>query len=235
MQKSGVDVSEALSVTRIKGGVKLVRPAKAQTYCSTVADVLQLPCSVYFENENGEIHTLNEHNVAFCGFASRRDAIGKNYFRVFTPSTAEQTIYNDQKAMRMQTMQMVDEIVERKDGDNLHTFSIKFPWYNENDQVIGLFGLSLLTTEKTSFSMTLKYITEMGLLLPTQHDAKSYALTNRQRQCVEFLLQGKTCKEIANELSLSVRTIEGYMDVLKTKFHCRNKLELIAKLTKIMN
>lgn len=50
----------------------------------------------------------------------------------------------------------------------------------------------------------------------------------RERSCINYLLKGKTAKEIARHLSLSYRTIEYYLANIRDKTGCRNKYELIA-------
>lgn len=53
-------------------------------------------------------------------------------------------------------------------------------------------------------------------------------LSKRERQCLHFLLQGKTIKEIAAYLSLSPRTVEYYFNNIKDKLDCWNKGELFS-------
>jgi DNA-binding CsgD family transcriptional regulator len=58
-------------------------------------------------------------------------------------------------------------------------------------------------------------------------------LSKRQLQCAKFLLEGKTAKEIAALSGLSNRTVEHYLDNLKNKLRCNNKVELVLKLKDI--
>ena len=60
-------------------------------------------------------------------------------------------------------------------------------------------------------------------------------LSNRQRSCANFLLEGYTCKMISEKLNLSPRTIEFYISNLKKKLSCHNKAELILKLNNLAN
>lgn len=59
-------------------------------------------------------------------------------------------------------------------------------------------------------------------------------LSPRQLSCARFILEGKTINEIALILSLSPRTIETYINNLKIKLNCQNKVDLIMKLIKLL-
>lgn len=59
--------------------------------------------------------------------------------------------------------------------------------------------------------------------------APEHALTPREEECLFFLLRGHTARSMAALLHLSVRTIEGYLDQLKDRFHCDSKADLIER------
>lgn len=52
-------------------------------------------------------------------------------------------------------------------------------------------------------------------------------LSARQKQCLFFLVYGKSAKAIAKILKISPRTVEVHIDILKIKFSCHTKNELI--------
>lgn len=54
-------------------------------------------------------------------------------------------------------------------------------------------------------------------------------LPKRQQQVLFHLLKGKSAKAIAKEMNASYRTIEYYTEILKMKFNCKTKHELIEK------
>jgi DNA-binding CsgD family transcriptional regulator len=63
-------------------------------------------------------------------------------------------------------------------------------------------------------------------------DINSYAnkkmhLTRREIECIKYLSQGKTAKEIANFLKLSPRTIEAYLQNARLRLDCSSKSHLI--------
>ena len=55
-------------------------------------------------------------------------------------------------------------------------------------------------------------------------------LTVRERQVMELLLLGYTAKGVAQNLNISFRTVEVYIDKIKKKFQCSTKIELMQKL-----
>lgn len=65
-------------------------------------------------------------------------------------------------------------------------------------------------------------------------DFLSFHLTSREQQIAECLLAGKTAKESAQLLGLSIRTIESYVNTLKNKLGCQKRAELILKLLQLV-
>lgn len=55
-------------------------------------------------------------------------------------------------------------------------------------------------------------------------------LSPRQRQIAERIFDGKSNKQIAYELSLSVSTIEFYIRALLKKTNCKNRTHFIVQL-----
>lgn len=60
------------------------------------------------------------------------------------------------------------------------------------------------------------------------NDKPESYLSNREVQCLHYLAQGKTSKEIGAILSLSSRTVESYLEHLKNKLNCAHKSQLIS-------
>lgn len=55
-------------------------------------------------------------------------------------------------------------------------------------------------------------------------------LTKRETQCCLLLLQGYTMRGIGEELGLSARTIEFYLNNIKKKLNCKRRDQLVFKL-----
>lgn len=60
--------------------------------------------------------------------------------------------------------------------------------------------------------------------------AQSPALSNREREVVQLLLQGKSNKLIAAALTISERTVEFHLQNIYAKFDVNSRVELILKL-----
>ncbi|MFZ9035085.1 MAG: helix-turn-helix transcriptional regulator, partial [Francisellaceae bacterium] len=58
---------------------------------------------------------------------------------------------------------------------------------------------------------------------------QGYSLTEKEKQCLYWLLRGKNAREIAKLLFRSPRTIESHIDILKHKFDASSKTVLIDK------
>lgn len=55
-------------------------------------------------------------------------------------------------------------------------------------------------------------------------------LSKRELQCVQLLVLGYTAGDIAHALSLSIRTIESYLESIRNKLQCSKKSEIISKV-----
>lgn len=73
----------------------------------------------------------------------------------------------------------------------------------------------------------LKQLPPINKLIPKKLD-----LTNRELEIIELICSKKTNNEIANQLHLSVRTIEGHRYNISKKTNTTNTLELIEYATK---
>lgn len=66
-------------------------------------------------------------------------------------------------------------------------------------------------------------INELNPRLPSK-------LTNRELDCVRLMFLGHTAKEISSSLGVSVRTVEFYLDNIKSKLYCTKKSEIISTI-----
>jgi len=73
---------------------------------------------------------------------------------------------------------------------------------------------------------TLKLLKKMGIL----DEFAFEELTEREEECAQHYLLGKTAGQIAAALKISRRTAEHHIENIKSKLGCSTKVELFAKL-----
>ncbi len=54
-------------------------------------------------------------------------------------------------------------------------------------------------------------------------------LTERQMDCLYYLVKGMTIKQISEKMQLSARTVEHYLEAVKSKLECKTRFDLVDK------
>lgn len=177
---SKYDTSEELLIQPWNGGVRLIEPHPELSGIS-VGQMLAMPFNVYFKNNNSINLNVNETTVQNNGFLSKKDAIGKSSRDVATSDSAEFIIEHDKTVLSLKSLIMRDEhFVRLRDNAKLQKLAIKLPWYHADNEVIGLFGCSIVIGKESSCSFTeaLSSLIKMGLLSrPANTDPLTAALS----------------------------------------------------------
>ena len=80
-----------------------------------------------------------------------------------------------------------------------------------------------ISPEPSSEQASYELLKALGM---ERHVDKAGLLSERERQCLRHLLDGKTAKETAVCLLISHRTVESYFENIKDKLDCGTKREL---------
>lgn len=99
------------------------------------------------------------------------------------------------------------EVIHRQ-GHDVDGFCHKSPVYHNSGKLIGVCGI-FIDSPRTTLSVDIK-------------------LSVREKQCLFNLSRGMTAKESGSNLKISPRTVEDYLDKLRSKFHCKNQAELLS-------
>jgi DNA-binding CsgD family transcriptional regulator len=230
------DTSLELVIQRHHEGVKLIRPdANPQEHQFYPLDsIFKLPFNVYFDRHDHIAVNMNEYSAKACGYESTRDIIGRTWFEFFTKETVVRGICNEIEVMESEKLKILQDTLVRHDDVPYSYINISYPWYSEDDKIIGVFGCSF---PQSAVAESLTQLYEFGLLSkPNKKCDISPTLcekfTKREIQCIEYIMQGKSTKAIANALHLSARTIEHYISSIKSKMNVRTKVELMVKISK---
>lgn len=241
-----INIDNEFSILPWKNGVCLIAPNQKihrdisdvpQIY--TVDKALHLPMSVYFLNPESDIQILNQNAADCCGFSSIKGALGKSILATIEEKSATSAMMVNHRVAMEKRMYVHEQQYERLDSINFIALSFRYPWYNLQGDIIGVFGFSLVLDELNSYSMSQAIITiaNMGLLtssapqllMPGKYINNVY-LSNREAECLNLNMKGYSAKKIANYLQISQRTVESHMEHIKRKFKVRSKAELIGKL-----
>lgn len=80
-----------------------------------------------------------------------------------------------------------------------------------------------LENTKCFITENLNILIEQSLNIPVQ-------LSKRELECIHYIMLGSTNRLIAENLEISTRTVEDYIDRIRRKLDCKNKLEIISKI-----
>lgn len=248
------DTSQELIILPYKSGMKLIRPRKRNESDSkitampykTIGDAMAIPCNVYFLDHESRLVAGNEPTAQTMHFDSVSKAIGKSLSDTWDPESAKRAHDNDLIIKKSKQGAFFEELepLEHEAPNNL--LSIKLPWYDSDDRVLGVFGFAVVLGRQP-LSQSLADINSFGFLLSLQPQTFTLSHINileqeqqiylgaRELEIFRLLIVGKRCPEIAAMTGLSPRTVEHYIVNIKSKFGVDYKHELIEKAFHIMN
>jgi DNA-binding CsgD family transcriptional regulator len=174
-------------------------------------------CTTYIKDLNGKYLHCNDVMAKYIGCEKASDIIG-GYDPDFLPITVANMLkVNDTEVITSATCITFNEAFESLAKEKLIANSIKLPYRNSKQKIMGIMGFSIIST--------LKSLKERA--------GQEYNLSTRQLECLYHLVKGKSMKQIANILSLSLRTVEHYLEAARVKMHCANRSQLIEKALRI--
>jgi DNA-binding CsgD family transcriptional regulator len=186
---------------------------------------------VYCKNKSGVYLGVND-NFACANKSQPNDIIGvQNFDDTFGREHALRLMKNDHEVIFNNQLKTTIESVNI-DGCIYYYLSYKAPLRTKTDEIIGVFGISFSMNEENEIFSALN---EMSALVSASVINKigsiftSTCLSQRQLDCVYYLVKGKTMRQIAEKLILSPKTIEHYLEAAKNKLGCHTRSELIEK------
>lgn len=240
--KSIPDTSLELNVHRHRDGLKMIRPDRCYNKLAytgySIKELLHLPLNVIFLNCNSVIEKINENNTETCGFDSSYSAIGKTIYDTYHRNSAEFSIQHDMSVLKGNCLLIKEEKCERIDNISFNCLTAKLPWYNDEDQLVGVIGLSIALglTKNYVISDALSSLAQLGIIYKS-HNKKTIPntvndihLSKRESDCLEYLVNGMSARQTAEKLNISRRTVEGHISNIKYKFGMNSKFDLIEYL-----
>jgi DNA-binding CsgD family transcriptional regulator len=166
-----------------------------------------VPHAIFYKDKRLRFVTANSVFLQAAGLSNRMELHGKDDFDMpWGKMFAKQYRFDDKIILQGQSKLRYLEYQMQATGHIVQVMVSKKPIMDHNNNIIGIIGIYDL------------YRTQVAAMLPKQ-----------QQQCLALTANGLSAKQIAQHMHLSVRTIEYYLQILKRKLACRNKLELIKK------
>ena len=233
------DTHGELVVQRYRQGIQLVKPSSQHRDTRLTLDSLRrLPLSTCFLDRDSLFNNSNNGILDMVGVDSMYDIHGRNAEDFWSKAFSAQLLANDQHVMRSESMLVVEETGQRLDDFMLHGLSFKLPWYYE-EKVIGLF-LCCIEIDASSLA---KLANKMSCLLSTgllgqvtpaissltKINGNKIYFSKRELDVLALVVKGFSVREISLQVCLSRRTVEHYIDNIKSKSGCHSKYELIYK------
>lgn len=199
--------------------------------------------NAYWKDASGKYLGANQWQVTRSGAVSQDNLLGATDYDLAWKAYANDLIKNDRQVITNKQTSIFIEPVKTIGAMSEATIcvanylSYKSPLLNRDGKAIGIFGLSYLLNDQQCHEEILNEISmfagEYGALrvknLLLRYQQTTRRLTLRQLDCLHLLAKGMTMKQIAHDLSLSRRTVEHYIEAIKSKLHCTSRSELIMK------
>lgn len=196
------------------------------TQTSNLDLIFNLPCYVAVKNKNGKYIAANDALAYAAGFQKGDDLVGCTDFD-FWGKEAELIKNNDHKVLASGKQLIFSEAVTIIDGSKITAISQKIPLLSRSNKLIGLSVISMVTyKDESTYLDQSSFISDKFSIIPLPNKT---LFTERQRECLRYLVKGMTMKQIGKKIGLSPRTVEHYLEILKKKLHCHSRIELIKK------
>lgn len=196
-----------------------------------------LPDIITWKDENHRFRGCNYEGAQEFGLDCPQDIIGKNdnEFDWGQKGYGEIFKQENQEVLSGKSLLIIGKYFIS------HTPKVllikKIPVLNlAKTQVVGLVRFA---EEISQFEQLKTHLNYLNVILPEELLEEIYlklysknidvSLSPRENECLNYLVQGHSIKEMAKELEISNRTVESYIEQLKRKLNCRKSSEVVAK------
>jgi len=191
------------------------------------------PLHVFCKTPDAMILEINDLNAMMIAGRPRSEIIGKN-FNDFVPSDKEYLWHNDSLAISSNSIKLFIE-----NGLGRSFLSLKTQARDSNGNIIGVAGISFDLTQ-VGLQEIVDILNQLNLtttsLFPFPHFIYSHLpLSDREKECSQYITRGMSAKKIANIMNISYRTVETHIAKIKYKLNCKTKSEIIDKIGLALN
>lgn len=203
----------------------------------------QYPCLYGIKDTNSHFVVANETMAKWIGYANAKEIMEHRVraedFRCETANMAEHLYAEDANVIAQKKQIAFLGCTRFAKGQKKILYGTKTPILDHDNTVIGLIDQFIDITHNLFFNLSpiiLDACFRNDILQPDGQfsymiieNIKEYGITDRQLECLFYLLRGKSAVDIAALLDLSNRTVETHIENLRQKLNCSKKSELIEK------
>jgi DNA-binding CsgD family transcriptional regulator len=204
-------------------------------YNIDVESLLWLPTGrgVFWKDTAGYYLDGNDTSAEYLHLSSRHAIVGlSDYDLTLVTTEADAIREEDKRIINTGKCMQFYHTLSTPHGEKLYVQSFKVPLFDANNMIVGICGVnSVLDSEHLEDVWS--PLNEAGVPKKDLHAARKSLLTYRQIECLKYLVQGMTLKQIGNVLCLSPKTIEHYLEIVKNKLNCHTRAELIVKAIRL--
>lgn len=187
----------------------------------------------FIKDANGIALMSNDLHAQYFGMSSVEEIIGQNSYDLLSKSEMKKVAANDIIIVQGDAPQLFYEKCLRKE-----CLSIKTQLMDLCNNTVGI-GMIDFYFHQAAFKDMITLINQLVYLRPAinkikyNYIANAYQfnkISNRERECVYYLARGMTCKEIAQAMRISYRTVEKHLENIKDKLTCHSRSDIISKV-----
>lgn len=238
------DTHPDLIIQPYSQGVRLVKPGESSLFPS-IRRIFEMPLIVYFVGFDATYVDANHFtrltNIPDNqGYYSEMDLKGTPFSLLFQNETVQAFNIHNHHILQTKQLTIYEEEGSRLDDLSFSCLSFKFPVFDSQDKIIGVFGISALMDPSLfkgaeGLSVSMNRIIQTGLISPSKNIMPGFHIneiyfSKQEIKCLRLLVTGKTIKLIGQQMSLSPRTVESYLENIKRKLNVKTKSELIEKV-----
>jgi DNA-binding CsgD family transcriptional regulator len=201
----------------------------------TIRNVIDhYPGLVFMKDKESRFIDANQSFIKSAGFKNIEQMRSLTDYEMPWCNLAKEYIKDDQTVITEGCLLSIEPF-KHCNGHHQVLFTQKSRFIDEQTQSEGIVGFATAMEWNNIKAMipmniekdlpTLKISDQLFDLLIEKFSPQ--ALTKREAEVFFYLLHGLSYRQIANQLNLSMRTVEDYVEKIKDKLRCDNKQQLI--------
>lgn len=197
----------------------------------------QYPGMVLWRDTDSNFILANDTYLRWTGCKNLNKYSGISYYDLPCPTAelADVFIEHDRIALSRTTPLKNIGLYCYLNDDWKVLYGERVPLRDEHQRIIGVASYFMDVTDNPMINF--EYLHRLGSAKRVNgqcqyvldEPANDYALTERQLECLFYLLRGYTAKMIAATIGISFRTVEGHIDKIKLQLGCHSKNQIIEK------